>query len=148
VTDGLITRIDALAVLSLEERLSALASLGDDVVASLREGRLDATRLGRLRALLVEVVEADVGTGAERTMRLKGGVPRGDADDHEARRSLRRARRVTGQRTRDLRRQFVRPRRRFVLRELNDVTHGTSRYRAGAVKASHGSREVSDPHTL
>jgi formylglycine-generating enzyme required for sulfatase activity len=66
VTDGLITRIDALAVLSPDERLSALASLGDEVAAAIREGRLDAARLGRLRAVLVEVVDADVGSGAER----------------------------------------------------------------------------------
>lgn len=59
-------RIEALAVLSLEERLAAVERVGEEVWEAVREGQVDEASLASLRRSLVEVMEADVGTGLER----------------------------------------------------------------------------------
>lgn len=63
---GVNPRIEALAVLSLEERLSAVERMGDSLWEAIREGAADPALLPALRAALVEVIEADIGTGLER----------------------------------------------------------------------------------
>jgi len=66
VSTGLVTRIDALAVLALEERLDVIGRLDDELWSAFRAGSLPEPSVDALRRALVEVVEADVGTGQQR----------------------------------------------------------------------------------
>jgi formylglycine-generating enzyme required for sulfatase activity len=66
VSDLITTRIEALGVLSLEERLHAVGALAEDAWAAIQEGVVSEAAVGRLRQTLVELVQADVGTGVER----------------------------------------------------------------------------------
>lgn len=64
--DGVRTRIEAFAVLSIEERLEAVSTIAEDALQANATGQLSAGSLQLLRKALVEVVEADVGSGRER----------------------------------------------------------------------------------
>lgn len=63
---GLVTRIDALAVLALEERLDVIGRLDDELWSAFRAGSLPSEAVASLRQALVEVVGAKVGTGQQR----------------------------------------------------------------------------------
>lgn len=78
MNDGMQTRIQALSVLSVEERLPVLRELAEEAWSAFRSGGLSDAEVAALRRALLEVVASSEGTGKER---LPAGVLLGRIGD-------------------------------------------------------------------